>query len=62
MQKAKKEKKESRTFLQRTWLWIKRIFLILFIAQLLYIVVLKWINPPLTLTQIGSLLWGDVRQ
>jgi monofunctional glycosyltransferase len=59
MQKAKKDKKESRTLLQRTWLWTKRIFLILFIGQLLYIVVLKWINPPLTLTQIGSLVSGD---
>lgn len=37
----------------------KRIFLILFFGQLLYIVLLKWINPPITLTQIGSVLRGE---
>ncbi|WP_298709209.1 monofunctional biosynthetic peptidoglycan transglycosylase [Chitinophaga sp.] len=38
----------------RTWRIIKRIFLILFIAQLLYIILLRWVNPPVTMTQIGS--------
>jgi monofunctional glycosyltransferase len=56
--KAKKEKqKQSRG--GRIWSWTKRIFLILFIWQLLYIIVLKWIDPPITLTQIGSLVSGD---
>lgn len=40
--------------LPRIWKIIKRIFLILFIAQLLYILLLKWVNPPTTLTMIGS--------
>ncbi|MBS1681978.1 MAG: monofunctional biosynthetic peptidoglycan transglycosylase [Bacteroidetes bacterium] len=31
-----------------------KIFLILFAAQLLYIVLLRWINPPLTITQFTS--------
>ncbi len=31
---------------------IKRIILYLFIGQLLYIVVLKWVNPPITITQL----------
>lgn len=38
----------------RTWRLIKKIFLILFIAQLLYIVLLRWVNPPITVTMIGS--------
>ncbi|WP_341834078.1 monofunctional biosynthetic peptidoglycan transglycosylase [Chitinophaga pollutisoli] len=38
----------------RTWKIIKRVFLILFIAQLLYIILLRWVNPPVTMTQIGS--------
>jgi monofunctional glycosyltransferase len=57
--KAKKEKAQKRSLGGRIWWWTKRIFLILFIAQLLYIVVLKWIDPPLTLTQIGSIISGD---
>jgi monofunctional biosynthetic peptidoglycan transglycosylase len=41
------------------WGWVKRIFLILFIAQLLYIIVLKWIDPPITITQLSSWVSGD---
>ena len=33
--------------------------MILFIAQLLYIIILKWINPPLTITQFWSWISGD---
>ena len=43
----------------RIWKWIRRIFLALFVLQLVYIILLKWIDPPLTLTQIGSLFGGD---
>ncbi|QHS61649.1 monofunctional biosynthetic peptidoglycan transglycosylase [Chitinophaga agri] len=38
----------------RTWRRLKRIALILFIAQFVYIIILKWINPPITLTMISS--------
>ena len=41
------------------WKWVKRTVLILFLAQLFYIVILKWINPPVTLTQLGSLFRGE---
>ncbi len=41
------------------WKKLRRIFLYLFIAQLIYIVFLKWINPPVTVTQLVSLLSGD---
>lgn len=49
----------QRTLVGRIWWWTKRIFLILFVAQLLYIVLLKWIDPPITLTQLGSWISGD---
>ncbi|MGB4773052.1 MAG: monofunctional biosynthetic peptidoglycan transglycosylase [Chitinophagaceae bacterium] len=38
---------------------IKKIFLFLFIAQFIYIILLKWMDPPITLTQLGSVLSGD---
>lgn len=40
------------------WRWTKRIFLILLIAQFVYIVLLKWINPPITITQFVSWISG----
>ncbi len=39
--------------------WIKKIIIYLFIFQLLYILLIKWINPPITFTQISSVLRGD---
>lgn len=51
--------KPKNSFLSRAWRFTKRLFLILFIAQLVYIVILKWINPPFTLTQLGSLFSGN---
>lgn len=50
---------KDRTLLQRIWRFIWKTFLILFIAQLVYIVVLKWINPPFTLTQLSSWISGE---
>jgi monofunctional biosynthetic peptidoglycan transglycosylase len=37
---------------------IKKIFIIFFIAQLVYIVVLKWIDPPITVTQLVNFIDG----
>lgn len=51
--------KKDRSLLQRIWRFIWKTFFILFIAQLVYIVVLKWINPPFTLTQLSSLFSDD---
>ena len=36
----------------------KRVFFGLLIFQLVYIIALKWIDPPFTFTQLGSLLQG----
>src|SRR6201996_5307146 len=41
------------------WRIIKRVILALFILQFLYIFLLKWVDPPITLTQLGSLIEGD---
>ncbi|WP_160712115.1 monofunctional biosynthetic peptidoglycan transglycosylase [Chitinophaga solisilvae] len=44
----------------RTWRRLKRVLLVLIVAQFVYIVILKWVNPPITLTMISSWfsLWG----
>lgn len=47
---AKRKKDKS----SRIWKRVKQIFLYLFIAQLVYIVILKWVNPPTTITMISS--------
>lgn len=38
----------------RTWRRLKRILLVLFVAQFVYIIILRWVNPPITLTMISS--------
>jgi len=38
---------------------IKRFFLILFFGQFIYIIALKWVDPPITLTQFWSWITGD---
>lgn len=40
------------------WRFIKRLLLTLFILHFFYIILLKWIDPPITLTQLGSLFSG----
>jgi monofunctional biosynthetic peptidoglycan transglycosylase len=41
------------------WRRIKQVILALFLFHLFYIVILKWIDPPVTLTQLGSLFGGE---
>ncbi len=41
------------------WQKVKRIFLILFLSHFLYIIILRWVNPPFTITQIVSLIKGN---
>ncbi|HET6993968.1 MAG TPA: transglycosylase domain-containing protein, partial [Chitinophagaceae bacterium] len=48
----------TKDFLSRSWRWIKKIFLILVIAQFVYIILLKWIDPPITITQFVSWITG----
>ncbi|WP_276502375.1 monofunctional biosynthetic peptidoglycan transglycosylase [Terrimonas pollutisoli] len=49
---------KTKGFFPKLWRWIKRIFIILFIAQFVYIILLKWVNPPVTLTQLMSWITG----
>jgi monofunctional glycosyltransferase len=51
------EKKNS--LLNKTWRFIKRIFLFIFIFHLLYLLYCKWFPPPVTFTQLNSLIDGD---
>ena len=41
------------------WKKTRKIFLYLFIFQFVYIFFCKWINPPITITQLISVIEGD---
>jgi monofunctional biosynthetic peptidoglycan transglycosylase len=58
MAKNSSPKKTNGPRAARYWYWTKRIFLWLFILQLLYIVLLKWVDPPITITQFSSWVTG----
>ncbi len=53
-----KRKNRTNPFLRNLWKWTKRIFLWVFIFQFFYILLLKWVNPPLTITQLVSWVSG----
>ncbi len=55
---SKPKKSSTKGLIPRLWRKLKRIFIFLFLFQLLYIFILKWVNPPFTITQLGSLLGG----
>lgn len=42
----------------KIWRFLKRLFIFLFFFHLFYILLLKWVDPPITLTQLGSLFGG----
>lgn len=44
---------------RKVWRFIKRIFLFLFISSLLYVVICKWIMPPVTFTQVANAIQGN---
>ncbi|HRX94399.1 MAG TPA: monofunctional biosynthetic peptidoglycan transglycosylase [Chitinophagaceae bacterium] len=52
------KKNNRKKLLPRIWRWTKRIFLWLFILQFIYIILLKWVDPPVTLTQLSSWISG----
>lgn len=43
----------------RLWRRIRRILIVLFLLHFVYILVLKWIDPPITLTQLSSWVSGE---
>jgi monofunctional biosynthetic peptidoglycan transglycosylase len=44
--------------LKTTWRWTKRVFLFSFISSFIYLFVCKWVMPPITITQLGSVIDG----
>ena len=50
---------QKKNILQRVWSVVKRVLLILFIAQFVYIILLKWIDPPITITQFQNWVNGN---
>jgi monofunctional biosynthetic peptidoglycan transglycosylase len=50
---------DTKQFSGKCWRIIRRTFIVLFCLQLIYILLLKWVNPPITITQIVSLVRGD---
>lgn len=49
---------KTKGLIPRAWRLIKRVFLILFIAQFVYLIILKWVNPPITVTQLSNWFAG----
>ncbi|HJS53636.1 MAG TPA: monofunctional biosynthetic peptidoglycan transglycosylase [Chitinophagaceae bacterium] len=49
----------ANVFVKNLWKWTKRIFLFLFFFHLLCLVLFKWVNPPITMTQLASFMSGD---
>jgi len=45
--------------LKKVWKWTKRVFIFLFFFQLFCILLFKWVDPPITLTQLVSWIRGD---
>jgi monofunctional biosynthetic peptidoglycan transglycosylase len=44
---------------QRIWKWTKRISLFVFFFQLFCIILFKWVNPPITITQLSNFISGN---
>jgi monofunctional glycosyltransferase len=47
------------SLLKHVWTISKKTFIVLFTAQLIYIIILKWVFPPITTVQLGSWISGD---
>jgi monofunctional glycosyltransferase len=49
---------QPRTTGQKVWRITKKVFLWMFILQFVYIILLRWVNPPITMTQLVSWVSG----
>jgi monofunctional biosynthetic peptidoglycan transglycosylase len=49
----------KKIFLQKLWKWTKRVFIFLFFFQLFCLLLFKWVDPPITMTQFISWVSGD---
>src|SRR5688572_25823357 len=50
---------QKKNILRRVWSVVKKLLLILFIAQFVYIILLKWVDPPITITQLQNWVNGN---
>jgi monofunctional biosynthetic peptidoglycan transglycosylase len=50
---------KTKGLVPRTWRWVKRILIFLFFLHIFYLLILKWVNPPVTVTQLSSFIHGD---
>ncbi|HEX4851015.1 MAG TPA: monofunctional biosynthetic peptidoglycan transglycosylase, partial [Puia sp.] len=50
---------KTKGLIPRIWRVVKRVLIFLFIFHLFYIFILKWVNPPITLTQLSSAFHGN---
>jgi len=50
---------KTKGLVPRIWRVTKRVLIFLFFFHIFYLVILKWVDPPITLTQLGSLFSGD---
>jgi monofunctional glycosyltransferase len=50
--------KKKRSGIRRFFVFLFRLILILFLSSILYVVVCKWVMPPVTITQLGGFVDG----
>lgn len=53
-----KSESKQRSILLKTWRIFKKIVLYGFLFSIFYLLFCKWINPPITITQLSSVLFG----
>lgn len=56
--KPAKSTPSKKGFWRKAWHVFKRVFLFLFIFHLVYLIALRWVNPPITITQLVSWVTG----
>ena len=49
----------KRIFSSRWFRLLRKVFIYFFILQLIYIVLLRWVDPPITITQLSNWLAGN---
>ena len=54
-----RNKTKKRSLIGRVFRLIAKVLFYGFILSVLYVLLCKWVNPPITLTQIGSVIQGD---
>jgi monofunctional biosynthetic peptidoglycan transglycosylase len=59
MKIKRKSQLKQRSRLLKTWRIFKKIVLYGFLFSIFYILFCKWINPPITITQLSSVLSGN---